>query len=408
MAVRPRQPEGALRRALGAHPGLPALVRPRPRHRHPRDRAMRFTFAGVEYEGREGETLAAALVRNGVRGGFRSVYRDRPRGVYSAGEEEPNALVQIGAQPMVRATQVELEEGLSAEPLAGKGRLVAAGDETRNDHFHAHCDLLVVGGGLGSRGRPRGGRADDPRPLGTALRARFRRRPARAHPDDGGRALRRQLRRRRRARPPPLAHPGEARRARDGRDRAAARLSRTTTGPGSCWPGPRAATSSAALGWSSSRTTTRRSGSRARRSSTPRGPARRRHARGGAPRGRRPRRRLEARVRRARGLGRLEPGRPPLDPARRPAALRRADGGVRPRRRAPGVEVAGKAAGAGLPDVRPLWLVPGDEAVSFVDLERDSTVADLRRAVGAGLRSVEHVKRFTTVGTGSDQGRRPA
>ena len=58
---------------------------------------MRFTFAGTEYEGREGETLAAALVRNGVLGGFRSLYRDRPRGVYTAGEEEPNALVQIGA-----------------------------------------------------------------------------------------------------------------------------------------------------------------------------------------------------------------------------------------------------------------------------------------------------------------------
>ena len=41
----------------------------------------------------------------------------------------------------------------------------------------------------------------------------------------------------------------------------------------------------------------------------------------------------------------------------------------------------------------------------FVDLERDVTVADLRRAVGAGLRAVEHVKRYTTVGTGSDQGK---
>jgi sarcosine oxidase subunit alpha len=41
----------------------------------------------------------------------------------------------------------------------------------------------------------------------------------------------------------------------------------------------------------------------------------------------------------------------------------------------------------------------------FVDLERDATVADIRRAVGAGLRSVEHVKRYTTIGTGSDQGK---
>jgi sarcosine oxidase subunit alpha len=41
----------------------------------------------------------------------------------------------------------------------------------------------------------------------------------------------------------------------------------------------------------------------------------------------------------------------------------------------------------------------------FVDLERDQTVADLRKAIGAGLRSVEHVKRYTTIGTGSDQGK---
>src|ERR671910_2321924 len=108
---------------------------------------MRFTFAGTEYEGREGETLAAALVRNGVVGGFRSLYRDRPRGVYTAGEEEPNALVQIGARPMLRATLVELEDGLVAEPLAGKGRLLAAPDDTRYDTMHAHCDVLVVGGG---------------------------------------------------------------------------------------------------------------------------------------------------------------------------------------------------------------------------------------------------------------------
>src|SRR5215207_3381693 len=108
---------------------------------------MRFTFAGTEYEGREGETLAAALVRNGVLGGFRSLCRGRPRGVYSAGEEEPNALVQIGARPMLRATLVEMEDGLVAEPLAGKGRLVAGANATRYDTMHAHCDVLVVGGG---------------------------------------------------------------------------------------------------------------------------------------------------------------------------------------------------------------------------------------------------------------------
>jgi sarcosine oxidase, subunit alpha len=120
---------------------------------------MRFLFGGAEYEGREGETLAAALVRNGVLGGFRSLYRGRPRGVYTAGEEEPNALVQIGLQPLQRATLVQLEEGLVAEPVAGKGRLREP-DAARYDAVHAHCDLLVVGAGRAGRtvARPAQGR----------------------------------------------------------------------------------------------------------------------------------------------------------------------------------------------------------------------------------------------------------
>src|SRR5262250_2214500 len=111
---------------------------------------MRFTFAGTELAGREGETLAAALVRNGVLGGFTSIYRGRERGVYTAGEEEPNALVQIGAEPMLRATLVEVTDGMVAEPLAGKGRLVAAAP-ARYDHMHAHCETLVVGAGRSGR-----------------------------------------------------------------------------------------------------------------------------------------------------------------------------------------------------------------------------------------------------------------
>ena len=60
---------------------------------------------------------------------------------------------------------------------------------------------------------------------------------------------------------------------------------------------------------------------------------------------------------------------------------------------------------------RPLWLVPGESGSPdqwrdhFVDLQRDSAVADVWRAVGAGLRSVEHVKRYTTISTGNDQGK---
>lgn len=58
---------------------------------------------------------------------------------------------------------------------------------------------------------------------------------------------------------------------------------------------------------------------------------------------------------------------------------------------------------------KPVWSVPGADPDHwrdhFVDLQRDATVADIWRAVGAGMRSVEHVKRYTTIGTGSDQGR---
>ncbi|WP_380171699.1 FAD-dependent oxidoreductase [Kineococcus sp. DHX-1] len=55
-----------------------------------------------------------------------------------------------------------------------------------------------------------------------------------------------------------------------------------------------------------------------------------------------------------------------------------------------------------------LWFVPdpdGDSSRQFVDVQRDATVADIERAVGAGLRSPEHVKRYTTIGTAHDQGK---
>jgi sarcosine oxidase subunit alpha len=52
-----------------------------------------------------------------------------------------------------------------------------------------------------------------------------------------------------------------------------------------------------------------------------------------------------------------------------------------------------------------LWRVPGREQDQFVDVQRDATVADLARAVGAGMRSVEHIKRYTTIGTAHDQGK---
>ncbi|MFG1922918.1 2Fe-2S iron-sulfur cluster-binding protein [Cryptosporangium sp. NPDC048952] len=69
-----------------------------------------------------------------------------------------------------------------------------------------------------------------------------------------------------------------------------------------------------------------------------------------------------------------------------------------------GLSVIGSAAGEVDP-AKVLWRVPGPEETQFVDLQRDATAADIRHAVGAGLRSIEHVKRFTTIGTAHDQGK---
>jgi sarcosine oxidase subunit alpha len=69
------------------------------------------------------------------------------------------------------------------------------------------------------------------------------------------------------------------------------------------------------------------------------------------------------------------------------------------------LSLAGAASGA-LPESAPLWFVEhGDDALKYVDLQRDQTVADVFAAVEGGLRSVEHVKRATYIGTAVDQGR---
>jgi sarcosine oxidase, subunit alpha len=84
-----------------------------------RGRPLRFTFDGKTYEGYAGDTLASALLANGVHLVGRSYKYHRPRGVLSAGAEEPNALVGVarGAgrfTPNLRATQVALHDGLVA------------------------------------------------------------------------------------------------------------------------------------------------------------------------------------------------------------------------------------------------------------------------------------------------------
>jgi sarcosine oxidase subunit alpha len=112
---------------------------------------LRFRFNGAELEGRRGDTLAAALLANGVDVVARSIHRRRPRGIVAAGDEEPNALVAVELagvrEPMLRATEVELFDGLVAEGLDGRGRLSPEPDRALYDRMYVHCDVLVVGAG---------------------------------------------------------------------------------------------------------------------------------------------------------------------------------------------------------------------------------------------------------------------
>ncbi len=166
-----------------------------------RTQALRFEFDGAGFEGLAGDTLASALLANGVHLLARSFKYHRPRGVFSAGSEEPNALVQLArgarTEPNVRATTQEVYEGLVAASqnrspslrfdigavndlmsrflpagfyyktfmwpptpawwlkyehlirhAAGMGRAALEPDPDRYEHRHAHCDVLVIGGGL--------------------------------------------------------------------------------------------------------------------------------------------------------------------------------------------------------------------------------------------------------------------
>jgi len=83
-----------------------------------RSRLLSFTFNGRRLQGYEGDTLASALLANGIRVVGRSFKYHRPRGIVTAGADEPNALIQLGSgahsEPNMRATQVELFDGLVA------------------------------------------------------------------------------------------------------------------------------------------------------------------------------------------------------------------------------------------------------------------------------------------------------
>ncbi|SBT16653.1 Aminomethyltransferase [Marinomonas gallaica] len=82
-----------------------------------RSKPLTFTYNGKQFEGFAGDTLASALLANGVDIIGRSFKYSRPRGIVAAGAEEPNAVMQLGATeatqvPNVRATQQELFSGL--------------------------------------------------------------------------------------------------------------------------------------------------------------------------------------------------------------------------------------------------------------------------------------------------------
>lgn len=164
-----------------------------------RARPITFSFDGHRYQGFEGDTLASALLANGVRLMGRSFKYHRPRGPLTAGSEEPNALVTIGLdgaqEPNMRATTAEIYEGMLArsqnrwpslgfdilgandlaapflgagfyyktfmwpksfwekvyEPFirraAGLGALSKVHNTDKYDKAFAHCDLLVIGAG---------------------------------------------------------------------------------------------------------------------------------------------------------------------------------------------------------------------------------------------------------------------
>ena len=163
-----------------------------------RSAPLAFTFDGVRYTGYRGDTLASALLANGVRIVGRSFKYHRRRGVFGSGTEEPNALVRVGdgarAEPNLKATRVELYDGLVAESqnrwpslafdvgglanvaskllpagfyyktfmwpgswwmlyehfirkAAGLGRAPVEPDPDHYDRRYAFCDVLVAGAG---------------------------------------------------------------------------------------------------------------------------------------------------------------------------------------------------------------------------------------------------------------------
>jgi NADPH-dependent 2,4-dienoyl-CoA reductase/sulfur reductase-like enzyme len=92
-----------------------------------RNQTLKFSWNDKFLSGHRGDTLASALMANGVRLVGRSFKYHRPRGIFSAGSEEPNAMVQLRAgaaqEPNTKATTVELFDGLHATSQNHRGTL---------------------------------------------------------------------------------------------------------------------------------------------------------------------------------------------------------------------------------------------------------------------------------------------
>ncbi|PID46479.1 MAG: sarcosine oxidase subunit alpha [Proteobacteria bacterium] len=112
-----------------------------------RNTVVNFTYNGQSYTGLQGDTVASALLANGVDIVGRSFKYSRPRGIMAAGAEEPNALLQLGATeatqtPNVRATQQDLFDGLVASAT--------------NGWPSAETDMMEIVGKLGGKMMPPG------------------------------------------------------------------------------------------------------------------------------------------------------------------------------------------------------------------------------------------------------------
>lgn len=115
-----------------------------------RSRPKSLTFDAEPIEAFAGDTVASALLAAGTRIVGHSVRLGRPRGIVSAGVEEPTGLIQVTRpydEPMLAASVVEVMDGMAVESLGGQGRLNAQPDHATYDAMNAHCEVLIVGAG---------------------------------------------------------------------------------------------------------------------------------------------------------------------------------------------------------------------------------------------------------------------